>query len=182
MRGQLVRDDEKRLIVSARKGDRAALAAIVKSHEHDLYVSALTILRSSWDAQDAVQEALYEVCAKLPSLRDPEKFEAWLSRILVRKCYDRLRRSRPEQDTEVFRESAGHAFVGTESDDEVLQAVAVLPDDQRLAVVLRFFLDLSYADIQATTGWPSGTVKSRINRGLAQLRKKLSERSLDRDL
>ena len=60
--------------------------------------------------------------------------------------------------------------------------VAVLPDDQRLAVVLRFFLDLSYADIEAATGWPSGTVKSRLNRGLAHLHKQLSERSLGCDL
>jgi len=182
MRGRLVRDDERRLVASAQKGDRAALTAIVRSREHDLYVSALAILRSSWDAQDAVQETLYELCAKLHSLRDLEKFDAWLSRILVRKCYDRLRRMGPERDAEDLRESSAHAFVGTERDDEVLEAVAVLPDDQRLAVVLRFFLDLSYADIEAATGWPSGTVKSRINRGLAHLRKKLRERSLGRDL
>jgi len=182
MRGQLVTDDERRLVASAQNGDRAALAAILKSHEHDLYVSALTILGSSWDAQDAVQDTLYEACAKLRSLRDPAKFAAWLSRILVRKCYDRLRRRGPERDVEDFREAGAHAFVGTERDDAVLQAVAILPDEQRLAIVLRFFLDLSYADIEATTGWPSGTVKSRINRGLAQLRKMLSERSLDRDL
>jgi RNA polymerase sigma-70 factor, ECF subfamily len=182
MRGQLVTEDERRLVASAQKGDRAALAAIVKSHEHDLYVSALTILGSSWDAQDAVQETLYEVCAKLPSLRDPAKFSAWLSRILVRKCYDRLRRRGTQLEAEDFREAAAHAFVGTKRDDAVLQAVASLADEQRLAIVLRFFLDLSYSDIEATTGWPSGTVKSRINRGLAQLHRKLSERGLDRDL
>lgn len=75
-----------------------------------------------------------------------------------------------------------HAFIGTEHDDELLRAVAKLPDEQRMAVALRFFLDLTYRDIQAATGWPLGTVKSRINRGLRQLRLALSERSISRGL
>lgn len=177
----MVGDDEKRLVARAQKGDRAALAAILKSHEQDLYVSALAIVRSSWDAEDAVQETLYEACAELHTLRDPAKFAAWLSRILVRKCYDRLRRRGPGE-AEHVEEARAHVFVGTERDDAVLEAMKTLPDEQRLSIVLRFFLDLSYADIEAATGWPAGTVKSRISRGLRRLRKSLGERSIHHDL
>ena len=106
--------------------------------------------------------------------------------ILVRKCYDQLRRRRPE----VLREDSiqeavdedAHVFLGTERDGAVLEAVAALPEEQRLVIVLRFYLDLTYADIEAVTGWPAGTVKSRISRSLGQLRESLAERSLDRDV
>jgi RNA polymerase sigma-70 factor (ECF subfamily) len=56
--------------------------------------------------------------------------------------------------------------------------VATLPEEQRVAIALRYFLDLTYRDIQIATGWPSGTVKSRINRGMKELRMTLSERRI----
>lgn len=173
--------EEIKLIKRAKRGDQSALGAVLRPHERRLFASALVILRSSWDAQDAVQETLCEACANIRSLRDPEKFGAWLSTILVRKCYRLL-----ESTTSVVSLDAmpgeRHAFIGTEHDDELLRAVAKLPDEQRMAVALRFLLDLTYQDIQATTGWPLGTVKSRINRGLRQLRLALSERSISRGL
>jgi RNA polymerase sigma factor (sigma-70 family) len=175
-------DDEAKLVANAQKGNRAALASVLKRYERGLYSSALVVLRSSWDAQDAVQETLYEACAKIVSLRDPAKLNAWLSTILVRKCYDLLRRRTPVLEAAEMREQQAYVFVGTERDDEVLQAVAHLPQEQRLAIVLRFFQDLSYRDIEAATGWPAGTVKSRINRAVARLRVTLGERSVGHEV
>jgi RNA polymerase sigma-70 factor (ECF subfamily) len=179
-------EPEEGLVIRAKRGDRGALAVILKSREHDLYISALAIVRSSWDAEDAVQETLYEACAKLHTLRKPARFSAWLARILVRKCYDQLRRrgseSLGQEHMEQVIDGSAHLFVGTERDDDVLEAVAALPDEQRLPIVLRFFLDLAYADIEMATGWPAGTVKSRISRGLSQLRETLGERILNDDL
>jgi len=177
-----VSDDEAKLVLSAQKGNRAALEAVLKRHEHSLYSSALAILGSGWDAQDAVQETLYVACAKIGSLREPAKFNAWLSTILVSRCFDFLRTRRPVLAPEDPPENQPHAFIGTERDDEVLQAVARLPEEQRLVIVLRFFQDLSYADIEAATGWPAGTVKSRLNRAMARLRAILAKRSVEHEL
>jgi RNA polymerase sigma-70 factor (ECF subfamily) len=172
-----VTSEEIRLIERARRGDQLALGAVLRRQEHRLFASALVILRSSWDAEDAVQETLCEVCASLQALRDPEKFGAWLSTILVRKCYRMLSSARPSMSTDGLPDEA-QAFVGAERDDEVLRAVATLPEEQRVAIALRYFLDLTYRDIQIATGWPSGTVKSRINRGMKELRMTLSERRI----
>lgn len=173
--------DETELIKRARKGDQLALATVLKRHERGLYSSALVILRSSWDAQDAVQETLYEACANIGSLRDPDRLGAWLSVILTRKCCNQLRSTRPTVGLE-DTQSEGHAFIGTERDDELLRAVSALPDEQRVAIVLRFFQDLSYRDIEAATGWPLGTVKSRINRAVRHLRAALTTRSIGHGL
>lgn len=166
--------DEIRLIERAKRGDQLALGALLHRHESRLYASALVILRSSWDAQDAVQEALLEACAQVGALREPESFGAWLSTILVRKCYRLLATARPAEPLEALPTEC-HALIGSERDEELLRAVARLPEEQRLAVALRFFLDLSYRDIEAATGWPAGTVKSRLHRGLGELRGVLSE-------
>ena len=176
-----VSSDEIRLIKRAKRGDQSALGAVLRPHERRLFTSALVILRSSWDAQDAVQETLCEACANIGSLRDPEKFGACLSTILVRKCYRLVESTRSVVSLDTMPGEC-HAFIGTERDDELLRAVAGLPDEQRMAVALRFFLDLSYRDIEIATGWPSGTVKSRINRGLRHLRAALSERSISSGL
>jgi RNA polymerase sigma-70 factor (ECF subfamily) len=172
-----VTSEETKLIQRARRGDQLALGAVLRRQEHRLFASALVILRSSWDAEDAVQETLCEVCANLPTLRDPEKFGAWLSTILVRKCYRMLTAARHSMSTDELPDEA-QAFVGAERDDEVLRAVATLPEEQRVAIALRYFLDLTYRDIQIATGWPSGTVKSRINRGMNGLRVTLSGRRI----
>jgi RNA polymerase sigma-70 factor (ECF subfamily) len=172
-----VDSEETRLIQRAKRGDRQALAAVMRRHERRLFASALVILRSSWDAEDAVQETFYEACANLQALRRSDRFGAWLSAILTRKCYRMLAASRPSAPVEALPDDT-HAFVGTDRDDEILRAMAKLPEEQRVAVALRYFLDLTYSDIKEATGWPAGTVKSRIHRGMRELRIELSGRRL----
>jgi RNA polymerase sigma-70 factor (ECF subfamily) len=175
-----VTSDEIKLIKRAKRGDQVALGAVLRLYERRLYSTALQILGSSWDAQDAVQETLYEACANIGSLRDPSRLGAWLAKILTRKCY---RLARQDASLLHFADVDYQACeFGTRHDDEVLQAVASLPQDQRVAIVLRFFMDLSYDDIQAVTGWQMGTVKSRINRARHQLREVLGERGVRRGL
>ena len=160
--------EEERLVKRARRGDASALGLLLHRYEGRLFSVALSILRSSWDAQDAVQEALLEACANIGSLRNPNGLASWLTTILVRKCYARLAASRPAATLDDLPGSAC-VFVGSERDDEVFRAVAALPDEQRIAIALRYYLDLSYRDIESATGWPAGTVKSRISRGLNSL-------------
>lgn len=162
--------DESSLIAAAQHGDARLFGLVLSRYERQLYASAYSLVGSSWDAWDAVQETYMEACANIGALRDAGKFKAWLSTILVRKCYDCLNRRRKDVPVDEVPERASHTFDGTEHDARLLQAVRLLGDDQRLAVALRFFLDLSLPEIAVATGWPLGTVKSRIHRAMSRLR------------
>src|SRR6187431_509632 len=82
------------LVEQAQRGDRDAFAVLVRTHGDRLYGIARRILRDSTLAEDAVQGTLVTVWRELPTLRDPERFGAWATRILVRDCFVVARTSR----------------------------------------------------------------------------------------
>ncbi len=142
------------------------------------------LLGDSMDAEDATQETMARAWRARRSLRDPAAFDAWLDRILVNICRDRLRRRRAvrivdlEQGTEMegrdpFRDFLAH--------DELGAALDALTPDQRVVVVLRFWRDLSLEQISERLGWPLGTVKSRLHHAMAAMRDRL-ERDSKREL
>jgi DNA-directed RNA polymerase specialized sigma subunit, sigma24 homolog len=85
---------ERELVEQARKGDRDAFAVLVHQVSGSLFAVAQRILRDQALAEDALQNALVLAWRRLPHLRDPERFEAWIHRILVHACYDESHRSR----------------------------------------------------------------------------------------
>jgi RNA polymerase sigma-70 factor, ECF subfamily len=167
--------DEAKLVRRARRGDREAFAALVKLHERSLYGTAYGITRSEWDAADAVQEALAEAYSKISRLRDPERFGAWLTRILVNKCNDGFRVRKPLICVaEPPEPGQPHLYVGAEEGLDLMAAVQQLDSDHRMVVTLRYFRDMKIDDIAEVLGCPAGTVKSRLNRALARLNGTLS--------
>ncbi len=172
------------LVRQARRGDGRAFAVLVTTHQRALYCTAYSILGSSWDASDAVQDALLQAYARLDSLRDPARFKPWLLRILVRTCYDALgarRRVVPADEVPEPGGAAGHAgeaheFLGTEDQLDLLRALRGLEEDHRTVIALRYFHDLKVDDIAAVLDVPAGTVKSRINRALGRLAESLGRR------
>ncbi|MBE0475690.1 MAG: RNA polymerase sigma factor [Coriobacteriia bacterium] len=134
-----------------------------------MYATAYGVLRSGWDASDAVQDALAEAYAKIGGLRDPRAFPAWLSRILVNKCNTILRKRRRLVVTAAPPESEAFTYVGREDGLDLMAAVHGLDADHREVVALRYFRDLTLAEIANTLGCPVGTVKSRLNRALGKL-------------
>ncbi len=133
---------------------------------------AFAILGDNVEAEDACQDAFTSAWRQRASLRDPDRFDAWFSRILLNVCRDRLRRrSRapvlvdPEE-----RASSADLTQGALDRDLLGRALAGLDPDLRIVVVLRFWLDLPVDDIAERLAIPSGTVKSRLNRSMRQLR------------
>ena len=170
--------DDEQLVEAARRGDARAYAALVRAHQRSLYCTAYSILRSSWDASDAVQDALLQGWARVDTLRDSARFRPWLVRILVNTCFDALtarHRTVPvgEAPQEDARRAEAHEFVGTEAQLDLFHAIRGLEDEHRIVIALRFFNDLKVDDIAAVLGVPSGTVKSRRNRALARLAQSL---------
>jgi len=155
---------------------------IARDHGRFLYSVAYRLTGNHDDAQDLVQEVLLRVRRGLATFT-PGSLEGWLSRITTNAFLDEVRR-RKRRPLEVVPELPDR-LVGVDADpDEVLdrsrlpadvqEAIRSLPEDFRAAVVLCDVVGLDYAEIADSLGIPPGTVRSRIHRGRAQLRKALA--------
>lgn len=162
------------LVERASRGDRDAFAALATSHVDRCYALAYRILRDPHRAQDATQQALLGAWRDLPRLRDPERFDAWLHRLVVNACYAEARTER--------RWVARVRVIGTDAPvapdvaravvdrDELEAAFARLSPEQRAVVVLHHHLGYPLTDIAATLGIPEGTARSRLHYAVRQLR------------
>ena len=163
------------LVIRARAGDRDAFSQLVAPSIGRLTAVARMMLRDEYAAQDAVQECCIEAWRSLPGLRDPERFEAWTRRLLVRACFKVGRRNRRMGAVEIRLTPADEpAISGGERaldlQDQLERGLARLPADQRAAVILVYYLDLSVADAAQAMDVPLGTAKSRLNRATKALR------------
>ena len=135
--------------------------------------TATLILRDPDAARDAAQETLIEVWRSLPSLRDPDAFEGWVHRILVRACHHAARSSRRraveirQLDIDMPHPSSEHTI---DDRDRIERAFRRLSTEQRTALVLHHHLGLPLAESASILQIPLGTMKSRLNRATAALR------------
>ena len=162
------------LVERARRGDHDAFAALAGTAISRLDSAAWLILRDPDQAADAVQNALIRAWRDLPTLRDPDRFDAWLHRLLVRCCIDEARRLKRHRVDVELTELAGPSVVGHEAAvvarDELERGFLRLGPEERAVIVLHHYLDLAMPDVAATLGIPVGTAKSRLHRALGLLR------------
>lgn len=161
------------LVDRARRGDREAFSVLAAGAVDRLYATARLILRDAELAEDATQDALINAWRNLPSLRDVERFDAWLHRLLVRSCSDlgRHRRRWRAQIAILPREPAAADGVTDLADRDLIERGLVrLTDAQRTVLVLTFYAGLSPTEIAAALEVPVGTVKSRLHYAIAALR------------
>ncbi len=155
-------------------GDREAFGALASRNLGRMVGAAGLMLRSHDGADDAVQEALVRAWRDLPTLRDPDRFEAWLYRVLVRACHDQLRRSASRPT--VGDPDDAWPFSVVDPADRLVDRAAIdsalarLTPDQRTVLILRYYLDLTVEQIADIVGVPAGTVKSRTHRALDAMR------------
>jgi len=166
------------LVEQAMLGNRDAFAVLVDRAHARLVGAAGLILRDRGWAEDAAQDALVRAWRDLPSLRDADRFDAWLHRLLVRACQDQLRRHRHELTELDLKPTIARAFADggarLEDRDELERGLQRLTDQQRTIIALRYFLGLSDSEVATATGLPIGTVKSRLFRALESLRAALA--------
>lgn len=163
------------LVISAQHGDRAAFAALLTPCLDPLYAAAGLILRSQDRAEDAVQDALVRAWVGLRGLRDPERFEAWLYRLVVNSCYRAARRDAGRRIVEIaaLPQDGPTMPDGQQAlalRDQLERGFRRLPPEQRAVLVLHFFLDMPDAQVADALGIPLGTMKSRLHRASAALR------------
>ncbi|HSL77442.1 MAG TPA: RNA polymerase sigma factor [Candidatus Limnocylindrales bacterium] len=165
---------DRTLVERARQGDHAAFAILAESSTDRLYGVATLILRDSDRAQDAVQEALVSAWRDVRGLRDPEAWDAWIHRLVVRACYreaDRHRRRRLLAETfDPTPPTIGDGYTELADRDEIERGFRRLTVEQRAILVLHFHGGLSAAETGAVLGIAEGTAKSRLSRALHAMR------------
>jgi RNA polymerase sigma-70 factor (ECF subfamily) len=161
------------LVRRARDGDRDAFDVLVTELIDHLYRIAHLILRDFDSAEDAVQEALVRCWRDLPRLREPDRFDAWLNRILLNAVTDEARRRRRlRASLTVLRlEPSQPDSTGTLADrDELARVFERLTIEHRTIVVLHHYLGLTVDEAAASIGIPLGTAKSRLHYATEALR------------
>jgi len=144
------------------------------------YRLAGLLLGNSADAEDAVQDALAQAWRSFADLRDEDRFGAWLDRILVNACRDRLRRRQLVHfiPLDGISPEATDPFAGVLARDVVLRPIARLPLEERAIVVLHYWGDLPLDEVAARLAIPVGTCKSRLHRALGRMRTEIPPEAL----
>ena len=162
------------LVDRARLGDEEAFGALVREVGDRCIFIAHRILRDADLAEDAVQVAPVQAWRELPALRDLDRFEAWLHRILVNACYAEARRSRRFAANVVLLEmdapAAGDGFLTVNDRDQLDRGFRRLPPEQRAILVFHHALGLTLPEVADHLGIPLGTAKSRLSYATAAIR------------
>ncbi len=169
------------LVKRAATGDRTAYEVLARESAARLYAVAYRIVRDPDVAQDAMQQALIAMWRDLPALRDPDQFEAWIYRLVVRAATEEVRRGRRlKTPVRLIRitdnsDAEGPAStldaIGAVGDRDALErAFCQLTPDQRAAVVLRHYVGLTLDEMAAALDIPTGTAASRVHYGIRVLR------------
>ncbi len=162
------------LVIRAQEGDREAFSSLASGVYDRLHQLAFRILRERGTAEDATQQAVIAIWRKLPTLREPQLFDAWSYRLLVNACNDEARRRKrrlpPVADSRARDPIApdGHRVVIDR--DQLERAFERLSVDHRVVIVLHHYLDWPVERVAETLGLPTGTVNSRLNRALGKMR------------
>src|SRR5262245_13652498 len=182
---------DERLVEAFQAGDLAAFDLLVLRWERKVQGTAYRLLGTEEDARDVSQETFLKAFRALPGFKGEARFSSWLYQIALNLCRDRMRRKR------------GKAFISLDSLDEaaglparhtglspselaergglqalVREALAALPDEQREVIILKEYQELTFLEIAGILEVPLSTVKTRLYRGLVNLRGQLERYGL----
>ena len=166
--------DQRGLVERARGGDHDAFTILLDVRLARLDAAARLILRDPELARDAVQEACIRAWRDLPGLRDPDRLDAWLHRLVVNACLDLVRRRRRrvvEVELSPLDLPAARDAAGDLADRQLLDdALARLDPGHRAVVALHYLLGMPLPEVAASLRIPLGTAKSRLHYALAAMR------------
>lgn len=169
-------------MIQAQSGDRAAFTQLAADIGNRFFPVAHRILRDADLAEDAAQQALISIWRELPRLRDPERFEPWAHRILIRACYREIRKKpRHTSGAESMEIDDGQRDMSLSvvDRDQLERGFRRLTPEQRAALVLQHYLDYSLAQIAELLELPTGTVASRLHAAKRSLRAALEADARD---
>jgi RNA polymerase sigma-70 factor (ECF subfamily) len=165
---------DRELVERAQQGDESAFGALAVRVGDRLYAIAHHILRDTARAEDAAQQAMIDIWRHLPELKDPDQFQAWAYRIVVRAAYAEARNQRSwtlkAASSPIDRATSPDHAGGVADRDQLERGFTRLPLDHRAVVVLKHYAGLSNEEIAAALDIPEGTVRSRLHYSIRTLR------------
>jgi len=184
----MVPSDEE-LVAAFKRGELVAFDTLVLRWDRKIRGAIYRILGSEDEARDLCQEAFLKAYRGLPGFKGEARFSSWLYQIALNLCRDRMRRRKGRtflslddlNEAEESPQRGPSALDVVESRDlsrTVAEAVAALPNDQREVIILKQYQDLTFLEISTVLGLPPSTVKTRLYRGLLQLRELLEQRGV----
>jgi len=172
--------DDRELAARAQAGDMAAFEELVRRHQQGLFSYLYRMCRNSSDAEETAQAAMVRAWEKLATFRGASSFKTWLYRIGTNLCLNlRMRRKPTEELCETMAapdvERPDAEYRQKVREETVRRALECLPDDQRAALVLLVYEDMTYKEIAETLGKTVRAVDSLLFRAKANVRKALAE-------
>ncbi len=178
-------DQERVWVARAIAGDHAAFANLVAAYQGPVFNLAYRMLGNGGDAEDAAQETFLRAYDRLASYEPDRKFSSWILSIASHYCIDQLRRRRGgmeslddeagERELPATEAEPEEAALATEQERTLQYALGQLPPAYRLAVILRYWNDLSYEEIADATGSSVSAIKSRLHRARLMLAESIGE-------
>lgn len=187
---------EWRLIEACQSGDREAFRELFDAHKDRVWAVALRFTGDESAARDVTQQVFLKLFTSIAGFRHESNFKTWLYRLVANECMDEFRKRRRLIPLDFFRPASGdergedcgalemkewrqeplqeERLARLEVSEAVLAALAQLKPKLRMAIVLKYFEDLSYEQMAEALGCSAGTVASRLNRGHKALAQKLA--------
>jgi RNA polymerase sigma-70 factor, ECF subfamily len=187
---------ERRLIEACQRGDREAFRELFEAHKDRVWTVALRFTGDESAARDVTQQVFLKLFTSIAGFRHESNFKTWLYRMVTNECMDEFRKRRRLIPLDFFRPASGaerdedsggvemedwrqeplqeELLAQLEVSEAVLAALAQLKPKLRMAIVLKYFEDLSYEQMAEALGCSMGTVASRLNRGHKELARRLA--------
>jgi RNA polymerase sigma-70 factor, ECF subfamily len=180
---------DEELVARSIGGDQESFNQLVLRWERPIYALAYRVIGREEDARDVCQETFFRAFRALNGFRGQAKFSSWLYRIALNLCRDWVRKERRTPVVQVLEElevlemtalreptpSVEDLVARRELTGIVERAMARLPEDQRTAIILKEYHELTFQEIADLVGCPLSTVKTRLYQGLAVLRRELAK-------
>ena len=167
--------ETKFLVKKAQRHDKDAFTELMQLYMKDMYRTAIAILMNEEDAAEALQDTILTCWEKLHSLKKPEYFKTWMTRILMNHCYDIIRNNKVCESIE-FYEEPSHC---DEYNIELKEAYASVDERYRLPMELYYSQGFKIREIAEILSLPQNTVKTRLSRGRKQLEEYYREEDRD---
>lgn len=186
--------DTSDLVINAQRGDNLAMDELIRRHENYIYMRLYQLDPTNDNIKDLMQDVMLRVTRSLKNLKNPKRFQSWLSQIITNIFFDELRKkrrkmntvsldsffseeenSKAEKDIECPKDSPDKCSESLEMKCIIRRAISELDEPYRAVITLRELQGFSYDEIAQATGSSVGTVKSRIARARQKLQTKLRD-------
>ena len=167
------------LVKKAINGNQKAFETLVKNESKKLYKTAFLYVRNKEDALDVLQETIYKAFVSIEQVKQPEFFNTWLTKILIRTAYDLLKkRKKSVFDEQLLDSYLDESSPNVEGKLDLTNAIYTLNQNYQTVIILFYYHDLPIRIIADTMGKPESTVKTYLRRAKIEL--KLSLEGVDK--